>query len=360
MQAQSTQPVRTFTIGFHEEGFDEAASARAIARHLGTDHTELYVTPDQARAVIPRLPSMYDEPFADSSQIPTFLVSELARSRVTVALSGDGGDELFGGYTRYTWAEALWRPLSLVPLPAREVVAHSLRRARPEALGGYLAAVERWLPRRLRQRSPGEKLRKLADVLEAASREDVYLGLVSVWRDPGALVHTREPPRELPAGAGLSSFVEQMMCTDAVTYLPDDILVKVDRASMAVSLEARVPMLDPDVADLAWRIPLDLKIREGKGKWVLREVLARYVPREAFERPKTGFGVPIGSWLRGPLRAWAEEHLSETRLAREGYLDPLRVRRTWDEHLARTHDWGPHLWHVLMFQAWLAARGSTA
>ena len=357
MQAQSPRPVRTFTIGFHEAAYNEAESAKAIAKHLGTDHTELYVTAEEARAVIPKLPMMYDEPFADSSQIPTNLVSQLARKQVTVALSGDGGDELFGGYVRYTWAEALWRPLSLFPPQARALLASSLRRASPEQVDRYVGAVQNWLPGRLRQQSPAEKVRKLAELLEAKNRDDVYLHLVSIWREPERLVRAREAP--ITQGCGdlpLDDFVERMMCTDAVTYLPDDILVKLDRASMAVSLETRVPMLDPDVAHLAWRIPKDMKMRDGKGKWVLREVLARYVPKELFERPKMGFGVPIGSWLRGPLRDWAEALLDGDRLSQEGFFDAALVREKWREHLESHNNWMHHLWAVLMFQAWLAER----
>jgi asparagine synthase (glutamine-hydrolysing) len=353
MQAQSDRPVRTFTIGFHEQAFNEAEAAKAVARHLGTDHTELYVTPGEAQAVIPRLPRMYDEPFADSSQIPTFLVSQLARTRVTVALSGDGGDELFGGYVRYTWAELLWRSLSPLPHRARALVASSVRRARPEAVDRYFRVLERWLPERLRHRSPATKLRKLAEVLDARTPDDVYRYLVSTWREPGQIVRAPEPPLLGCSGLPIDDFVEQMMCADAVTYLPDDILVKLDRASMAVSLETRVPMLDPDVARFAWRIPREMKIRDGKGKWVLREVLARYVPRPMFERPKMGFAVPIDSWLRGPLRDWAEALLSEARLGREGYFDPKPIREKWREHLEGKRNWMDHLWLILMFQAWL-------
>ncbi|HXX69674.1 MAG TPA: asparagine synthase (glutamine-hydrolyzing) [Polyangiaceae bacterium] len=357
MQAQSERAVQTFSIGFREEAYNEARWAKAIAEHLGTQHTELYVTPSEARDVIPRLPSMYDEPFADSSQIPTFLVSQLARRSVTVALSGDGGDELFGGYVRYFWAQALWRPLSVLPLPARAWVASALRHLRPADVDRIIGALEPVLPQRLRQRTPGEKLQKVVGLLSAKKEDDVYFHLVSIWREPEKLVHASEPKHALLQGEPLPlpDFTDRMMCADAVTYLPDDILVKLDRAAMAVSLEGRVPLLDPAVAAFAWSLPRRLKIRQGKGKWILREVLAKYVPRALFERPKAGFGVPVGAWIRGPLREWAEEQLSESRLRREGYLDSAPVREKWAAHLEGRTDAMFHLWAILMFESWLDA-----
>ena len=353
MQAAETNKVRTFSVGFEEAAFDEAASARVVAAHLGTDHTELYVTAREAQAVIPRLPSLYDEPFADSSQIPTFLVAELARAHVTVALSGDGGDELFGGYNRYVWAPTVWRRLGPVPQVARRVLASCARMANPARVDQVFAVMAPALPARLRQRTPGDKLHKLAQVLPATSADDLYLRLAATWNDPSELVLGSSSASAVSVPA-LDDFVDRMMCADAMTYLPDDILVKVDRAAMGVSLETRVPLLDAELARFAWSLPHRLKIRQGHGKRILRDVLARYVPRELFERPKMGFAVPIDSWLRGPLRDWAESLLDAARLRREGYFHPEPIRRRWAEHLSGRANWQNHLWPVLMFQAWSA------
>ncbi len=342
MQAQSTRPVRTFSIGFEERGYDEAGYAKAVAGRLGTDHTECYVTPDEAREVIPQLPQLYDEPFADSSQIPTFLVSRIARRGVTVSLSGDGGDELFFGYDRYSHLERLWQRVAWCPVGPRRAVAPLVRWA--------AAAV----PPGVRGKA---RLAMIADLLAAGSASEVYARFNSHWRDASAIVAggseplmVRPPRGVLAAGA---SICEQMAYVDAVTYLPDDILVKVDRASMALGLEARVPLLDQRVVEFAWRLPHGLKVRQGQTKWVLRQVLERYVPRQMIERPKMGFGVPIDSWLRGPLRDWAESLLSRRRLESDGYFQPEPIRRKWSEHLSGRTDWQYHLWDVLMFQAWL-------
>jgi asparagine synthase (glutamine-hydrolysing) len=357
MQAQSSRPVRTFTIGYDDDDFDEAADALAVARHLGTQHTELYVSPSECMDVIPRLPALYDEPFADSSQIAMFLVSALARRHVTVSLSGDGGDELFGGYNRYLWAPAVWRRASRVPQPLRRAAASLLTSRSPEAWGRLLRRAGPLAPRSANQRLVGDKLYKLARVLDLGRSEDLYLELVSHWKEPGALL---PGARELPTAvtdparwARVPGVAEHMMYLDLVTYLPDDILTKVDRASMAVSLEARVPLLDHRVVELAWRLPLDLKVRNGTTKWLLRQVLHRYVPPHLVERPKMGFGVPIDRWLRGPLRDWAEALLDPRRLRAEGYLDPAPVAARWAEHLSGRRDWQYHLWDVLMFQCWL-------
>jgi asparagine synthase (glutamine-hydrolysing) len=360
MQKQSSRPVRTFSIGYREAAYDESVHARAVAAHLGTDHTELYVSSQDALDVIPRLPELYDEPFSDSSQIPTHLVSKLARAHVTVALSGDGGDELFGGYNRHLWAPRLWRRLGQVPSPVRRVLGRSLRSVPPWATDGLLERVGPALPRRLRLRVPGEKLHKLGRVLGSTSESALYRALCSHQDDPGRLLegNVAEAPSERAQleGDGLS-FSEAMMLLDLRTYLPDDILTKVDRASMAVALEARVPILDHRVVQLAWRLPLDMKIRDGVTKWALRQVLYKHVPQALVDREKSGFGVPIDQWLRGPLRAWSEALLDAGRLRREGYFRPEPVRTLWDQHLSGSHNHHHQLWDVLMFQAWLERWG---
>ena len=353
MQAQSTRQVKTFTVGFDERGFNEAVHAKAVARHLGTDHTELYLSAQQALDVIPKLPDLYSEPFADSSQIPTHLVATMARQHVTVALSGDGGDELFGGYTRYVWAPRIWKPLGRIPSHLRRGLGAYIRRlpvSRWDAIGAALPASARIA--RL-----GDKAHKLAHRLTRVNDiHDLYRTMVMTWQPDAQVAVNARPLRTLDlavAGRTLADVEHRMMLWDALTYLPDDILHKVDRASMGVSLEARAPFLDHRVAELAWRMPVRLKIRGGQGKWVLRQLLDRYVPRELIERPKMGFGVPIDEWLRKPLRAWAEDLLSEPRLRAEGYLDPTPIRQKWAEHLSGTRNWHQELWSVLMFQAWL-------
>jgi asparagine synthase (glutamine-hydrolysing) len=358
MQAQSSRPVKTFTIGFNEEGYNEAVHAKTVANHLGTDHTEMYVSPQQALDVIPRLPALYCEPFSDSSQIPTFLVSQLARQKVKVSLSGDAGDELFCGYNRYLLANNLWQKLSMLPISSRRLAALGLTGLSPSFWDSLARPIHNLLPSSLRQANLGDKLHKAAGVLASDDLNALYLGLVSHWDDPASLVIGGvEPPTLLagnsPALTGLDD-IQRMMALDALTYLPDDILVKVDRACMGVSLEGRVPFLDHRVVEFAWTLPQNLKLRDGVGKWVLREVLYRHVPKELIERPKMGFGVPIGDWLRGPLRDWAENLLDEARLRREGYFHPRTIRQKWTEHLSGARNWQHHLWDVLMFQAWLA------
>lgn len=354
MQARSARPVRTFTIGFAEGDYDEAANAKAVARHLGTEHTELHVDPAQARDILPRLPDIYDEPFADSSQIPTALVCALTRQHVTVCLSGDAGDELFAGYNRYFWGTSLWRRLGRVPPGLRRALAGGLSAVPAGAWNGVFGALGPLLPGRLRASNPGGKLHKLAEVMGAASPEALYLELVSQWRGTLPLRGIVEPPT-LVADPGrwpvIPSFAERMMAVDTLTYLPDDILVKVDRAAMAASLETRVPFLDARVIDFAWRLPFNKKVRDGQGKWLLRQLLYRHVPRELVERPKQGFGVPIEHWLRGPLREWAEDLLSPAALAADGLLDPVPIRAMWERHLSgRNVQYA--LWNVLMYQAW--------
>ncbi len=357
MQARSSQPARTFTIGFHETGYNEAEHAAAVARHLGTAHTELYVTSEQARAVIPELADIHDEPFADSSQIPTVLVSRLARGEVTVSLSGDGGDELFGGYNRYFWAMRLWRRLRRIPMPMRRLGAGVIDTVPPVFWERAHALARSVLPGRLRHAAVADKLRKLSGMLEAGAPENLYTGFVSHWEQPESLVLGAREPATLvtdpAAWLDCPDFEQRMMYLDTVSYLPDDILVKVDRAAMSASLETRVPMLDHRVVEFAWSLPLSLKIRNGEGKWLLRQLLYRHVPRALLDRPKMGFGVPIDAWLRGPLRDWAESLLDEARLRREGYFDPAPIRQKWREHLSGRRAWHYHLWDVLMFQAWL-------
>lgn len=352
MQAQSSEPIRTFSIGTYSEN-DEAHHARAVADYLGTDHTEWYVTPEDAMAVIPRLPELYDEPFADSSQIPTFLVSQLARQHVTVSLSGDGGDELFAGYNRHVMGPAVWSRASRLPAGLR----HALGAGLGKLSGMDWQRLMKMLPQKAQVSDLELKLEKVASALKAHTGTDFYRDLVSHWKEPESLVlGAREPrtllntPEKLPSLPGLR---EQMLYLDMKTYLPDDILTKMDRASMGVSLEARVPLLDHRLVEFAWRVPTEYKYRDGKGKWLLRQVLYRYVPESLMERPKMGFAVPIGEWLKGPLREWAENLLDEERLRNEGFLRPEPIRRMWRAHLAGKGRFEEQLWCVLMFQAWL-------
>ncbi len=359
MQRRQAAKVRTFTIGFDDAAYDEAAYARRVANHLGTEHMELSVTARDAIDVIPSLPRLYDEPFADSSQIPTAMLAALTRRHVTVALSGDGGDEMFGGYNRYVWAEHFWRRVRHVPAPLRRWSADALAALSPDTWDRVLGRAAPVLPRRLRVRNPGTKVHKVARVLPAADLGQTYLALVSQTADPTALVlGAREPATILSTPASwpqLTDPVELMSYLDTMTYLPDDILTKVDRATMGVSLEARLPFLDPDVAAFAWRLPSDHKVRDGTGKWLLRRLLHRYVPAELVERPKAGFGVPLGSWLRSELRPWATDLLAPDRLRSEGLLDAQTVQRLWTEHLSGRRDRAHDLWGILMFETWLAA-----
>lgn len=358
MQAQSERPVRSFSIGFFEDGYNEAEHARRVAQHIGTDHTELYVTSRQAQEVIPLLPTLYDEPFSDSSQIPTFLVSKLAKQSVTVSLSGDGGDELFGGYNRYFVAGDLWRKFSRMPPGLRASAALLIRSLSPKTWNNLASSVMPLLPSNYQHQNVGDKLHKAAQLLNLGGKEDVYRHLVSHWQDPCSLVlDGSEPPTALteePSSTFTQNFVEQMMLLDSVSYLPDDILAKVDRAAMGVSLETRVPLLDHRVVEFAWSLPFDMKVRNGESKWLLKQVLYRHVPKEILDRPKMGFGVPIDHWLRGDLREWAEDLLNPVRLRSEGFFDPAPIQEKWQQHLSGQRNWQYQLWDVLMFQAWLA------
>lgn len=356
MQTQSNIPVKTFTIGFTEAGFDEASYAKDVARHLGTEHTELYITPEEAQTVIPKLPVLFDEPFADPSQIPTHLVAMLAHKHVTVSLSGDGGDELFGGYNRYFWTRNIWRAISWLPQSIRKATAASLNRVPPRIWNGLLT--NRLIPGRFRYPNPADKVYRVADILQVTSFKQIYFELISQWKEPDAVLINGVEPESVKTGlvqwAELSDPISLMMYLDLVTYLPDDVLTKVDRASMGVSLEVRAPFLDNhEVVEFAWQLPMKLKIRNGQGKWILRQILHKYIPANIFERPKMGFGVPIDAWLRGPLREWGEDLLDEARLKRDAFFNCEPIRQKWGEHLSGQRNWQYQLWGVLMFQAWL-------
>lgn len=357
MQRHSSRPVKTFAIGFHEDGYDEAGHAKAVAAHLGTEHTGLYVTAKDALEVIPRLPAMYDEPFSDPSQIPTFLVSQLARQHVTVSLSGDAGDELFCGYSRYQSTANLWTRISSAPQAFRRAAALAARSVSPRRWDALARPFTPMLPSVVQAGNIGHKIHKCAGLLLAESINTLYHGTMSHWLDPAAVViDGTELPTSLSGGLppvyGADCFM-QMMMQDLHTYLPDDILVKVDRAAMSVSLETRVPFLDHRIVEFALRLPQSMKLRDGQTKWLLRQVLYRHVPKALINRPKAGFAVPIAHWLRGPLRDWAEDLLAPSRLRNDGYFNPAPIVEKWHQHLSGAYNWEYHLWNVLMFQAWL-------
>lgn len=357
MQAQASQPVRTFTIGFREDAFDEAADARKVATHLGTAHTELYVDAKTAMDVIPKLPTMYDEPFGDSSQIPTHLVSALARQHVTVALSGDAGDELFGGYHRHVWGTGLNRRFGAMPPPMRQMLGMLLRSVSPEPADTIARIAAPLLPARFKVRRAGDKAAKLARIVGSASLDEMYRELCSIDDDPAqTVVQGGEDPSwaadEINRVTVALDPLDRMTLADSLSYLTDDILQKVDRAAMAVALETRVPFLDKDVVEFAARIPPSMKVRDGRGKWLVRQVLYQHVPAELVDRPKTGFGIPMDDWLRGPLKAWASDLLSSARLQAEGLFNAKRVAARMTEHMSGRRNHGYWLWNVLMAQAW--------
>ena len=356
MQLQTSQQVKTFTIGFQEGFNDEAEYARAVAAHLGTKHTEYYVTSEAAMQVIPKLPDLYDEPFADSSQIPTYLVSKLARSQVTVALSGDGGDELFAGYNRYFQAPRIWRAFRWMPEAVRQRLARLLLNTPASTYEPLLQRMKPLLPRVVTSRAPGNSVQKIAQVMSSSSLAEIHEQLSSTWQphalpvlggEAGNLSVWNSPVRNPEAA------VRQMMLNDLLVYHPSDILTKVDRASMGVSLEARVPLIDHRVVEFSATLPLKMLVHRGTGKKILRQLLAKYVPTQLFERPKQGFGVPLGAWIRGPLNGWANDLLSESRLRQDGYFDPQPILDKWAEHQTFKQDWSKQLWNVLMFNAWL-------
>jgi len=354
MQAESTRPIKTFSIGFNESSYNEAGYAKAVAQHLGTHHTEQYVSPQEARQVIPQLGKMYDEPFADSSQIPTFLISQMARRDVTVSLSGDAGDELFCGYNRYALAD-IWENIERVPFSVRRLAGHLIKKASPsnwEHVFGGINKIFR-LPANM-----GEKLEKLSTRLENVDGVGaLYYSLVSGISNPDQVViNAKEPDTWLTEKGIKLQFPNtklQMMYLDGMTYLPDDILVKVDRAAMFNSLETRIPFLDQRVIELAWSLPLSMKMRKGQSKWILRQLLYRYVPQKLIQRPKMGFGIPLGDWMRGELKDWVEALLDKSRLQQEGFFDVQFIHRRWQEHLSGRRDWQHFIWTVLMFQEWL-------
>lgn len=355
MQAHSPRPVQTFTIGFEDPAYDEAPFAAAVAMHLGTDHNVEYFTASEALRALPDLPAVFDEPFGDPSQLPTYLLAALARKKVTVALSGDAGDELFLGYDRYRLTLRLWAGLRFLPRRARAAIAVALASAplgAIDASAGWLSSGNRRI---------GDRLAKASDFLAVGSGKELYRHLTSQWYGADRLAIGANQSRLMePVDVGEEiDLATWMGYTDSLTYLPDDILVKVDRAAMASSLETRIPLLDPRVVDFAWSLPLDFKMRRGRGKWLLRQLLDRHVPRPLVDRPKRGFGIPLADWLRGPLRSWADEHLDPVRLRSEGYLDADQVQLKWREHLDGGRNWSNLLWNVLAFQAWLAANGES-
>lgn len=360
MQQQSDNPVKTFAIGFHEEEFNEAPYAKKVADHLGTDHTELYVTSSDALSVIPRLPTLFDEPFADPSQIPTFLLSSLTREKVTVSLSGDGGDELFCGYNRYFVWKNLWEKMKRVPYPLRNAIASFIHLMPDSVLDGSGKLMGKAFEKYGKVGTFSEKFKRFANCLEGKGPEGVYLQGISHWVGPQSIVkNCKEPKIPLTKFSEWGDFNEtelKMMLMDSLYYLPDDILTKVDRASMGVGLEARIPMLDHKVVEFSWSLPLHMKTFENQPKWILKKLLYKYVPESLVDRPKMGFGVPIDSWLRGPLKVWAEELLDEGVIEKDGFFNASIISKKWKEHLSGKYNWQYFLWNALTFQSWFHNR----
>jgi len=359
-QAQSTIPIRTFSIGMSSSAHDESNFARAVAEHLGTDHHEWQLSPQEAMDVIPELPGIYDEPFADASAIPTLLVSRLARKHVTVALSGDGGDEMFAGYNRHIMAALSWPTIAKVPLGVRRQLASVLGLVAPERWEGFLQSVGGGLPKSFQMANIAEKVHKMQGAAAATNSQDLYLRLLSSWQDPSDILNFECTNLPVPAGAadwlGDRRAAESMMLADARLYMQDDILVKVDRASMAASLEVRNPFLDIGVVEFAWSLPLSFKIRDGVGKWIVRRVMDQYVPRELTSRPKMGFAIPLATWLRGPLRGWAESLIHANRASEQSLLRGPVVESLWTDFLAGRTDLTDKLWSVLLLKGWLESQ----
>jgi len=356
MQQESCRPIRSFTIGFDDAAYDESASARQIAAHIGTDHTELFVTPDHVLDLIETLPDLYDEPFSDASQLPTHLVAQITRNHVTVCLTGDGGDEAFAGYNRHFWAPAIWNKISRFPTGLRSLTARALQQISPGSYETLFSALGHLLPKASRVSTPGHKLHKLADILSMESREALYKQLCSTWSDPAKLLGVPEPSTDIDlpdSWPPFADYTRQMQYLDTITYLTGDILHKVDRATMGVSLESRAPYLDHRVLEFAWRLPVSMLIRKKQGKHILRTILDRSVPKELMDRPKMGFGIPIDKWLRGPLKEWAYSLLDPTRLRRQGMLDVALITRQLNEHMSGQRDNQYRLWNILMLQSWL-------
>ena len=353
MQSQSNQPIKTFTIGFSEDEFNEANHAKKIAKYLGTDHTELYFSSKTALEVIPKLPNIYDEPFSDNSQIPSYILSQLTKQHVKVALSGDGGDELFCGYNRYFSTYSWSKRFSSIPISLRKILANAAKKVSPNSWNMLL----RFVPGLNKQINFGHKIHKGIDALKTDNLLDLYFILTSHWQNPTTVVKNSSEPEillsKIKSELSILNNYEKMMAIDQITYLPNSILVKIDRASMASSLETRVPFLDHELIEYAWKIPHKFKLRNGEGKWILKKILSKYVPKILTDRPKMGFGIPLGDWLRGPLRDWAENLLDEKRLIQEGFLNPKLIREKWTEHLSNKNNWQYDLWNVLMFQAWI-------
>lgn len=358
MQSQSERPVKTYSIGFHEKQFDESGYARDVATHIGTEHTELFISAKDVLNAVPRMPSMYDEPFADSSQLPTSLVMALARQHVTVALSGDGGDELFGGYNRYLMAPKVWKLMRLLPTPLRGSLGRALQSVSPE----HWDTLAKPFANLIKQNMVGNKVQNLSNrLINVKTFDDLIMSLTSEWNEHSKVVigagHTDSFNSQPSLWPDIRDQASRIMFVDSMSYMPDDILVKVDRAAMAVSLETRAPFLDHRVAELAWTLPISMKIRNGNGKHILRQVLYKYVPQHLIDRPKMGFGIPLDQWLREDLRDWAESLLAPERLKNEGYFDVNLIRDAWQMHLSGSKNYGYRLWSVLMFQAWLQEQG---